>query len=102
MSDPIEDLPDEFTVIDYDANTCGCLAKIRARIEERHGDGYAMHLKEFINIEEGKRFVGLAPLTFEFKDGRKWRKSHVPFRFCPFCGASYDASDEGNKGKEGQ
>lgn len=67
---------------------CKCLEKIRAKLTELHGPGSDVQfaLRQTINMKTFEVGTNLPPLDYTFKEGKKTKKSYVPFNYCPFCG----------------
>lgn len=74
--------------------SCTCLDKIRVNLEKVHGEGSRVEfeLKPAILIDpKATEFgigQGLPPLYYTYGPGKKRKRSHVVFNFCPFCGKS--------------
>lgn len=65
---------------------CGCIEKVRKKLEEYHKSEISLELKQTINTETLELGEALPPLYYSHRDGKKWKKSYVHFAFCPFCG----------------
>jgi len=73
---------------------CACLETVRAKLEKHHGEGSAveLELKSVMLMDpEAENYtlgVALPPLYYTYQAGKKRKRSHVTFNFCPFCGRS--------------
>lgn len=68
------------------AGGCNCLDAIRGQLEKHHGSEVSLELKQTINTETMELGTALPPLYYQYRTGKKWKKSYVHFTFCPFCG----------------
>lgn len=73
-------------------SACNCLEILRSRLEAQHGEGSNVEL-ELVSVmltdpkaEEWEMSAALPPLYYTYRVGKKRRKTHVVFNFCPFCG----------------
>ena len=83
---------------------CECIKKIKERLKEEYGESVELtNTTYMVPMEDGKPpGKGITKpdlLRFKFhpknKDGsesKRWIKSFVTFRFCPFCGKEYTIS----------
>lgn len=66
---------------------CECLNRIREQLSATLATPTVeLELSQFITPANGEVSLGLPPLHYRYLDGRKRRRSHVKFLFCPFCG----------------
>ena len=75
---------------DTEPNGCKCIEIIKANLEKHHGHAVELELKPMILVDDEATDYsftqGLPPLYYTHKDGKKKKRSHVIFNFCPFCG----------------
>lgn len=69
---------------------CKCLERIKGNLEKHHGTEVDLELKATVLIEpDAENYAmgaALPPLYYNFMVGKKRKRSHVMFKFCPFCG----------------
>lgn len=73
------------------APACGCLDSIEKALEKHHGAPIEFSgLSQWGNVNSGEMWTWLAPLRYSGGRGKKRFRSHVKFKFCPFCGKAID------------
>lgn len=86
-------MSDEEDTIGYsDDDKCGCIRKLHDQMKAEHGEESYLMLSLFLKTDdEGNmgQVHGLPPLRFEYKEKRRWLKSHFTYQFCPFCGVKF-------------
>ncbi len=65
---------------------CTCLEMVKQRLVEHHKSEVDLELSMWLNTESMKSEPGFQPLRYTYRDGKKRKKSHVTFNFCPICG----------------
>jgi hypothetical protein len=65
---------------------CNCISIVNLKLIEVHGPSVDVELVPTINIETGEIALSLQPLRFTHMQGKKKKRSHVTFNYCPFCG----------------
>lgn len=77
---------------------CNCIAEIDARVKERYGSDAYLETVYMMNTSTGKS-LGERPkplllrypkLKVDGTPSERFMKANIYFRFCPFCGLSYD------------
>lgn len=82
---PEDVIPTELREMGATAN-CQCLKRIKAALADKHGGEVDLGLKLMIDTKTYQSGIGLPPLQYTYLEGKKRKKGHIPYFFCPFCG----------------
>lgn len=68
--------------------SCECIDKIKKVLTDKHGinSNVDLDLVPYLDTEKYVTVPGLPPLFYHYTEGKKRKRSHVGFNFCPFCG----------------